>query len=59
MLELFIVGELMFKQPVVNRTNHELCMEVAYEMNAQVDIGMVSRAKADSVIERCFSRFAK
>lgn len=57
-LSLAIVRTADAAQPTVERDNRAMCEEVAYELNLQVDLGMISREKADKAINRCFELYS-
>ena len=44
-------------QAVVDRNPQQMCEEVAYELNIQVEEGMLSRETAKRVTDRCFRIF--
>ena len=48
------------KQPSdTPRTGKEMCDEVAHELNEQYVEGMVSRKRAQEIIDRCYRLYAK
>ena len=39
------------------RTSEQMCEEVRIEVQSQVDAGMLERAYANNLVERCFTLF--
>jgi hypothetical protein len=44
-------------QPIVDRNPQQMCEEVAYELNIQVEEGMLGRERAEEITARCFRIF--
>lgn len=42
-----------------HRSDHELCVEVAEEVQRSVEAGLISQFDADQIVERCFNTFAR
>ena len=44
-------------QPIVDRNPQQMCEEVAYELNIQVEEGMLDKEAAQKIIDRCYRIF--
>ena len=58
MFSIIAAASIMFKQPVVERTNLQMCQEVEHELYIQVETtNLITRAEADRIIARCYRTF--
>ncbi|QIN96652.1 hypothetical protein [Synechococcus phage S-N03] len=45
------------KQPVVDRSNRVMCEEVAHELDQQYVAEMITRERAQQIVDRCYRIF--
>ena len=57
MLSIVAAASIFFKQPIVDRSPSQMCREVEHELTIQVEEGMISRMRADQIVERCYRIF--
>lgn len=58
MFSIIAAASIMFKQPVVERSNLQMCQEVAHELRMQVETtNLISREDAEVIIARCYRTF--
>ena len=57
MLSIVAAASIFFKQPIVDRSSSQMCREVEHELTIQVEEGMISRGRADQIVERCYRIF--
>ena len=55
MLGVFAV--VFFQLSEVDRSNVQMCEEVAHELTIQIDEGMIDKKRGEEIIARCFRTF--
>ena len=58
MFSIIAAASIIFKEPQIERTNTQMCDEVARELNIQVETtNLITREEADRIIDRCYRTF--